>query len=164
MVPEGASVELHSSDLMRCLEVADQLAHVLGAPVTANPGLREKSYGVAEGRPQRWLDERFVPPPADGDRMDHFEGVEGSETKREFAERIYAALDQALAGSTEHVVIVSHGFALTFLVMAWIAMPVDALGYVNLRSSPGGITLMREDDFFHNRQIVRLDSVDHLFE
>lgn len=162
LVPEDASVELHSSDLKRCVEVADELAQVLDVPVITDPGLREKSYGAAEGRPQEWLDERFVPPPAVGNRMDHFEGVEGSETKREFAGRIYAAMDKALAGSAEHVVIVSHGFALTFLVMAWTGMPIDALGYVNLRSSAGGITVLREDDFFHNRQVVRLDSVAHL--
>ena len=162
MVPEDASVELHSSDQKRCVEVAEQLSQVLDVPVIADPGLREKSYGVAEGRPQAWLDERFVVPPAVGDRMGHFAGVEGSETKREVAERIYAAMDKALAGSAEHVVIVSHGFALTFLVMAWTGMPIDALGYVNLRSSSGGITVLREDDFFHNRQVVRLDGVDHL--
>ncbi|KRE94212.1 phosphoglycerate kinase [Nocardioides sp. Soil774] len=162
MIPEDATVELHSSDLKRCVEVAEELAQTLDAPINTDPGLREKSYGVAEGRPQEWLDERFVPPPADGDRMNHFEGVEGSETKREFAERIYAAMDKALAGSAEHVVIVSHGFALTFLVMAWSRMPIDALGHVNLRSSSGGITVLREDEFFRNRQVVRLDSVAHL--
>jgi 2,3-bisphosphoglycerate-dependent phosphoglycerate mutase len=162
MVPEDATVELWSSDLRRCTEVADRIAEVLDVPAVTDPGFREKSYGVAEGGPQAWLDERFVPPPIDGDRMDHFEGVEGSETKRAFAERLYAAMDKALAGSAEHVVIVSHGFALTFLIMAWTRMPIDALGHVNLRSTPGGITVLREDDFFHNRQVVRLDGMDHI--
>ena len=162
MVTEGATVELYSSDLRRCTEVAERIAEVLDVPIVADPGFREKSYGVAEGGPQSWLDERFVPPPADGDRMDHFEGIEGSETKRAFAERVYAAMDRALAGSAEHVVIVSHGFALTMLVMAWTGMPIDALGHVNLRSTSGGITVLREDDYFHNRQVVRLDGVDHL--
>ncbi len=41
-------------------------------------------------------------------------------------------------------------------------MPIDALGYVNLRSSSGSITVLREDDFFHNRQLVSLNSVAHL--
>lgn len=162
LVPEGASVELWSSDLRRCTEVAERLAAVLDVPVVTDAALREKSYGVAEGRPQPWLDERFVPPPAEGDRMDHFEGIEGSETRRELAERIYPALDRALAGSAEHVVIVSHGFALTFLVAAWTRMPIDALGHVAFRSSSGGITVLREDDFFRNRAVVGLNSVAHL--
>ncbi len=162
LVPEDTTVELYSSDLRRTMEVAERIAEVLDVPAVSDPGLREKSYGAAEGRPQTWLEQRFIPPPTKGNRMDHFEGIEGSETKREFAERIYEALDKALDGSAEHVVIVTHGFALTFVVAAWVGMPIDALGYVNLRSSSGSITVLREDDFFHNRQLVSLNSVAHL--
>lgn len=60
------------------------------------------------------------------------------------------------------MVLVTHGFALTFVVAAWARLPVDALGYLNLRSTPGGITVLREDDLFHNRQVVRRDDVAHL--
>ncbi len=92
LVPHDTTVELYSSDLKRAMAVAERIADVLDVPAVSDPGLREKSYGAAEGRPQTWLEERFVPPPAKGNRMDHFEGIEGSETKREFAGRIYAAL------------------------------------------------------------------------
>ncbi len=162
LVPQDRTVELYSSDLKRAMAVAERIADVLDVATVSDPGLREKSYGAAEGRPQTWLEERFVPPPAKGNRMDHFEGIEGSETKREFAERIYEALDKALNSSAEHVVIVTHGFALTFVVTAWVGMPIDALGYVSFRSSSGSITVLREDDFFHNRQVVSLNSVAHL--
>ena len=37
---------------------------------------------------QAALEERFIPPPAVGDRMSHHEGIPGAETKAEFAERI----------------------------------------------------------------------------
>lgn len=60
------------------------------APLRADARLREKSYGVAECRPQAWLDERFIAPPAVGDRRSDHEGIAGAETKGEFAERIYA--------------------------------------------------------------------------
>ncbi len=33
---------------------------------------------------------------------------------------------------------------------------------MNLRATPGGITLLREDDVFHNRQVVALDTTEHL--
>ncbi len=162
LVPSDTTVGLYSSDLKRAMAVAERIGDVLDVPAASDPGLREKSYGAAEGRPQTWLEERFVPPPATGNRMDHFEGIEGAETKREFAERIYAALARVLDGSGEHVVIVTHGFALTFVVAAWIGMPIDALGYINLRSSAGSITVLREDDYFHNRQLVSLNNVGHL--
>jgi 2,3-bisphosphoglycerate-dependent phosphoglycerate mutase len=35
-------------------------------------------------------------------------------------------------------------------------MPVGSTGYVNFRAAPGSITTLREDDYFHNRQIVAL--------
>lgn len=161
-VPDGSSVGVHTSDLLRAKAVAAEASAVFGVPMHLDPGLREKSYGVAEGRPQRWLDERFVPPPATGDRMGHHEGVEGAETKREFASRIYAAIDRALIETVEHTVIVTHGFALTFVVAAWCRLPAESLGYLNLSSSAGSITTLREDDYFHNRGIVDLNSVAHL--
>jgi probable phosphoglycerate mutase len=161
-VPAGTSAELFSSDLTRAMEVAACIAQILDVPAVAEPDLREKSYGDAEGRPQAWLEARFIPPPARGDRLDHFEGIPGSETRRQFAVRIYGALSRALEGSAEHLVIVTHGFALTFVVAAWIGMPIEALGYVNLRASAGSITVLREDDRFHNRQVVTLDATAHL--
>ena len=134
----------------------------LGVQPRLLAGLREKSYGVAEGRPQAWLDARFVPPPPAGDRMDHHEGIEGAETKRAFATRVYAALDEVLASPCAHQVVITHGFALTFVVAAWIGMPLDAAGHVNFRSTSGGITVLEEDEFFANRSVVRLDATDHL--
>lgn len=161
-IPSGSPVEVYSSDLRRAHAVATKVGAALGVPVVSEAGFREKSYGEAEGRPQAWLDKRFVPPPAMGDRMGHHEGVVGSETKREFATRIYAALDRALASDAEHTVIVTHGFALTFVVAAWSCLPIDSLGYMNLRCSAGSITTLKQDDYFHNRQVARLNETDHL--
>ncbi len=163
-VPDGVPAAVISSDLARAAEVARRIADRLGVPVTLDDGLREKSYGVAEGKPQPWLDARFVPPPPAGDRMGHDEGVEGAETKRAFAHRVYAAVDRALESAAENIILVTHGFALTFVCAAFARLPIDGLGYVNLRSRPGGITVLREDDVFHNRQLVELDSISHLDE
>lgn len=90
--------------------------------------------------------------------------MEGAETKREFASRIYAACtgNRALTEAAEHTVVVTHGFALTFVVAAWCRLPSESLGYMNLRSTAGSITTLFEDDYFHNRQVVSLNSVAHL--
>ena len=162
LVPADAAVELHSSDLTRTVQTAEAIGARLGVRPALLPGLREKSYGVAEGRPQAWLDARFVPPPPTGNRLDHSEGIEGAETRREFAVRVYAAVDRILAGPGAHHVVVTHGFALTFVVCAWIGMPLESAGHVNFRSTSGGITVLEEDDFFANRSVVRLDDVAHL--
>ncbi|GGZ61745.1 histidine phosphatase family protein [Streptomyces subrutilus] len=161
-IPEGAEVDLISSDLLRTRRTADEIARVFDVEATLDRRLREKSYGEAEGRPQEWLDKRFVPPPATGDRMAHVEGIEGAETRAAFAERIYEAMDGILRRPYEHQVVVTHGFALTFVVAAWIGMPMDSLGHVNFRVASGSITHLREDDFFHNRQLARLGDTRHL--
>ncbi len=67
-----------------------------------------------------------------------------------------------MSGAAEHVVMVAHGGALTFVVAAWSRLPIESLGYTNLRATSGGITVLREDDYFYNRQVVTLSSVNHL--
>jgi probable phosphoglycerate mutase len=162
LVPADAAVELYSSDLTRTAQTARAIARRLDVEPTLVPDLREKSYGAAEGRDQAWLDERFVPPPPTGDRMHHHEGVAGAETRHEFGSRVYAAMDRILSSPCPHQVVVTHGFALTFVVAAWIHLPLESAGYVNLRATSGGITVLEQDDFFHNRSVVRLDDTTHL--
>jgi probable phosphoglycerate mutase len=94
--------------------------------------------------------------------MDHRNGIPGAETRREFAERIYRAVDLILDSPCPHQIVVTHGFALTFVVAAWIGMPLEAAGFVAVRSTSGGITLLSEDEVFHNRRIVSLNDTSHL--
>ncbi|WP_328471684.1 histidine phosphatase family protein [Streptomyces sp. NBC_00448] len=155
-VPDGAEVELFSSDLRRTRRTAEEVADVFGVRPVLDRRLREKSYGQAGGRPQEWLDRRFVPPPAVGERMDHDEGVEGAETRAELARRVYAAMDDILRRPCAHQIVVTHGGSLTFVVASWIRMPIESAGYVGFRAPSGSITTLREDDFYHNRQVVSL--------
>jgi probable phosphoglycerate mutase len=41
-------------------------------------------------------------------------------------------------------------------------LPIDAAVLVGFRFSPGGITLLREDDYLHNRGVVQLNDIGHL--
>ncbi|THC45144.1 histidine phosphatase family protein [Streptomyces sp. A1499] len=161
-IPHGTEVELYSSDLRRTQRTADEVADLFGVRPILDHRLREKSYGEAEGKPQEWLDRRFVPPPAVGERMDHDEGVEGAETKATWAKRIYAAMDEILQSPCEHQIIVTHGGSLTCVVASWIKMPIESAGYASFRAPSGSITTLREDDFFHNRQVVSLGDTRHL--
>jgi probable phosphoglycerate mutase len=162
LIPVDAPVELHSSDLLRTAQTAEAIAGWIGVPVQITADLREKSYGEAEGQPQSWLDERFVFPPKIGNRLDHREGLAGAESRRELALRIYRAMDQILASPCAYQIIVTHGFALTFVVAAWIKMPLEATGYIAVKSTSGGITHLLEDDIFHNRVIVSVNDTTHL--
>ncbi|WP_215543862.1 histidine phosphatase family protein [Amycolatopsis sp. CA-230715] len=153
-IPEGTDVEVFSSDLQRASQTAATVGELFGVTPILDERLREKSYGEAGGRPQEWLDQRFVPPPSAGDRMHHDEGVPGAETKAAFARRVYAAMDAILERPREHQVIATHGGTLTFIIASWIRMPLDAAGYVNFRAASGSITVLREDAFFHNREVL----------
>lgn len=161
-IPVGAEVEVFTSDLRRTRRTADEVAELFGVQPVLDRRLREKSYGEAEGKPQEWLDRRFVPPPAVGERMDHDEGVRGSETKAAWARRVYAAMDDILRNPCEHQIIVTHGGSLTCVVASWIRMPVESLGYAGFRAPSGSITTLCEDDFLHNRQVLGLGDTRHL--
>jgi len=156
------TIELYSSDLRRAVETATPIARLFGVEAALVPGLREKSYGVAGGRPQSWLDERFVPPPATGERLDHDEGIEGAETKLEWVTRVYRAVGRIRSGEAEHQVAVTHGGSLSWVVGAWIGLPVEACAYASFRASAGSITVLEEDDRFHNRTLHTLNDTCHL--
>lgn len=161
-IPDGADVELFSSDLQRTRQTAEKVAELFGVKPVLDRRLREKSYGEAGGRPQEWLDRRFIPPPAVGERLEHDEGVAGAETKAALARRVYAAMDDILQRPCEHQIIVTHGGSLTCVVTSWIKMPIDSVGYASFRAPSGSITTLREDDFFHNRTVVSLGDTRHL--
>lgn len=90
-VEPGAA--LFTSDLRRTWQTADAIASSTGMPPRLLAELREKSYGEGEGQPDAWFRERFVPPPAGGERMNHDEGPVGAETKATWVRRVYAGMD-----------------------------------------------------------------------
>lgn len=149
-----------SSDLMRARETAEVIGGKLGCPVKPTSDFREMSMGSAEGRPKSWLDARFEPAPSDN-RLDH-RSIDGGETKREFLIRIYRAMDEIIASNHPNHVIVTHGYAMTFVIACWVGMPVHTAGFVNFRSNSGGITHLQEDDFLRNRTVRFLNSTSHL--
>lgn len=161
-VPDGAPAELHASDLRRTRQTAEAIALRLHVPIQTTPDLREISYGDAEGQLQSWLDARFIHPPRTGNRLDHEFGIPGAETRRAFATRIYRAMDRILASPCPYQVVVTHGFALTFIVAAWIGLPVESAGFIAVTATSGGITHLHEDGVFHNRGILRLNDTSHL--
>jgi 2,3-bisphosphoglycerate-dependent phosphoglycerate mutase len=161
LIPAHEEPEVHSSDLRRAVETAHEIASVFETEVTEWPGLRELSYGAAEGRPDSWFRERFVPAPQ-SNRLDHSYGIEGAETKRQFIERTYTAIEAILERGARYSIIVGHGGALAPIVACWAKLPADTLGWIAASATPGGITHLAEDDFFSNRGIRALNHTSHL--
>ncbi|WP_024794030.1 histidine phosphatase family protein [Tomitella biformata] len=162
LIPPTTVPVLHTSDLKRAAQTARPIADRFGVEPIRVPDLREKSYGVAGGRPQKWLDARFVPPPRVGERMAHDEGIEGAETKLEWVSRVYRAVDRITADSATHRIIVTHGGSLSWVIAAWQGLPISACAYASFRAGPGSITVLREDAYFHNRTVHTLGDSSHL--
>lgn len=154
----GADTYLVSSDLMRASETAGVIGARLGVPVSLDKGFRENTYGEADGKPQAWLDKRMTVAP-EHDRLDHIV-VNQAESKRAFITRIYEAMTR-LPDASE-IIIVTHGYALTFVVANWIGLRLSDAGHVNFAASPGGITHLKQDDFFRNKAVMTLNDVSHL--
>lgn len=157
----GSSVEIFSSDLLRASQTASIIADLLKCSLELDSGLREMSCGSAEGRPQEWLDVRQTPAP-DDNRLDHRGGISGAETRRELADRVFRSVDMIIQRQCSTQIIVTHGFALTFVVAAWIKMPIEACGHVSFPARPGSITHLREDDHWRSRAVVSLADTTHL--
>jgi probable phosphoglycerate mutase len=162
----AASVEpgaaLYSSDLRRTAQTATVIGDRLQLEPMWLTELREKSYGVGEGKPDAWFRERFVPPPMVGERMDHDEGLEGAETKLQWARRVYAGMETILSDTARQKIIVTHGGSATLVIARWIGMPLEALSFASFRVDSGSITRLVEDDYFHNRAVALLNDTTHL--
>lgn len=159
-IPVESRVQLVSSDLSRTAQTAAAVGSAMGVETEFDAYLREKSYGDAEGRPQAWLEERFIFPPVEGERLEHDEGIEGAETKREWIERAYAAVARIERVDVEHRVIVTHGGTANWVIAAWMRIPAAACDYAAFRLPSGSVTVLEEDDRFHNRTLVTLGKQD----
>jgi probable phosphoglycerate mutase len=159
LIPNGNAVHLVTSDLRRTQQTAAPIAHALGAAPVLDQDLRERSYGDAEGQaPGTTV---FLPPPQDSGRMDHHPGTPGTETRRQWATRAYRALERVLQTGAENIIIVTHGGTLTYLISAWIGLPLEHAGYAKFASTPGGITHLREDDVAHDHAVITLNDCSH---
>jgi probable phosphoglycerate mutase len=154
-------VEIYSSDLRRASQTASAISKRLGQPVLETAALREISYGVAGGKPQEWLDARYSPAP-DDNRLDHDCGIEGAETRRDVATRVYPLVDELVLRPCETQIIVTHGFTLSMVLAAWLKIPIDGAGFVTFPVSKASITHLRQDDFFRNRSVRILGDTAHL--
>lgn len=157
----GRATTLFSSDLVRAAETAEIIGHRVGATPQLLSDLREMSYGEAGGKPQAWLKLREQAAP-DDNRLNFRLDIPGAESRYEFASRIYRALDAILSEPCQTQIVVTHGFALTFVIAAWIRMPIEAVGYVNFAAAPGGITHLREDDYWKNRGVLQINDTSHV--
>ena len=77
-----------------------------------------------------------------------------AETRKDVGTRIRECLDEIIAKKDENLIIVSHGNALTFIIMAWLKIPVENMNYCSFQPSPARVTYLQEDDVLKNRNVI----------
>jgi probable phosphoglycerate mutase len=155
-------ISFYCSDLIRAVQTCEIVSNQFGTGFVKHPDLREMCYGIAEGKPQNWISEHIkCKPENQKDRLDH-KIFTGAESRRDLGHRTSNCLTTILGDPSVNIVIITHGFAATFLIMAWLKVPVVHMDYCNFKISPGSITLLQEDDTFTNRSIAYLNYTDHL--
>jgi probable phosphoglycerate mutase len=156
-----SGIPIYSSDLKRAAETAQEFSKVFNSAVIIDKNLREKNIGDAGGKSQEWWDKHIVPQPKDGNRLDH-RNFNGAESRRECGQRAYVFINRLLKIPDNNVIVITHGFIRTFLIMAWLKVPVENMDYVDFKANPGSITLLNEDDKFINQNIIYLNRMDFL--
>ena len=155
------NLPIYSSDLKRCVEMADIFSRVFESTITLDRNLREMSFGDCEGKPKEWRVDNVIPMLTDGKRLDH-RFYKNAESRREAGQRAVDFINKVLEQSHENVIVITHGFFSTFLIMAWLKVPVENMDYCNFYLGPGGITVLNEDDFWGGRNVLDLNRMGYL--
>jgi broad specificity phosphatase PhoE len=149
---------LHTSDLERCRQTAEQIARALGIPAKARTDLREIDIGTWSGHTRAEIEVAF---PDEWARWRAGQDVArgGGETYRELQVRVVAALEEiAEAGDGLDAVVVTHGGCIRAAVTAALGLPAALdlkLGGVGngsvstLRVLPTGFRVEAYNDLGH---------------
>ena len=154
-------IPIYSSDLRRCVETANIFTEVFSSTVIIDRNLREASWGEAEGKTKEWWNHNAIHRSVDGNQLDH-RIFRNSESRREVGTRIQNSLNQIVSATENCTIIITHGFASTFVIMAWLKVPVENMDYCHFEPLPGGVTLLQEDDLFGGRSVTFLNKLDYL--
>ena len=149
------SLTVYSSDLKRAAQTAQILTNNTTLDPILDQRLREMSFGTHEGMDQGEHNKIMTPLSPNGDRLEH-RICDGAENRRIVATRISEFLEEVMK-SEQDKVIVTHGFAATFVIAAFQKIDISAMGYINYKLTPGSISILEEDNLFRNRTISLLN-------
>jgi 2,3-bisphosphoglycerate-dependent phosphoglycerate mutase len=118
---------IYASDLDRAMRTALPLAKATRRPIVAEPGLRERAFGIFEGHAYAEIDRRW-PDLAMRWRMRdvHF-GPEGGESLHVFNQRCIQTAERLVADHAGHTIVwVTHGGVLDCLYRMATRVALDA--------------------------------------
>jgi probable phosphoglycerate mutase len=147
-----------ASDLQRAWQTGSALAGALGLPLLAEPGLRERGFGLLEGLTHAEIEAGW---PAQARRWRTREpgfAPEGGESLLQFQARCLATVDRLAAAHAGHTIaLVCHGGVLDMLYRAATHVALDhprswPLGNASINRllhTPQGLSLVGWNDSAH---------------
>jgi probable phosphoglycerate mutase len=155
----GESIaSVYASDLGRAHATAQAVADVAGLPVVADAGLRERAFGVFEGRTFAQIEAEWPEQAQRWRKRDPAFEPEGGESLLRFRERIVGTLQRLAVGHPgEQIVVVGHGGVMDVLYRAATGQELQAprtwaLGNAAINRllwTPDGMTLVGWADTGH---------------
>lgn len=156
---------VYASDLQRAWHTAQHIAEAAGARLHPDPGLRERRFGLFEGRTFREIEQEW-PDHATSwrRRVPHWTPPEGGESLLTLRERVESTVQRLAAQHTgELIVVVAHGGVLDALYRLATGQAVDAprtwelpnAAINRLLWSPEGLTLIGWSDTGHLDEAAR---------
>ena len=117
---------LYASDLGRAHQTARCIADASGHEVIAEPGLRERDFGIFEGLTNNEIRQRY---PEDYElfaKRDPHYRMQGGESAEEFRRRAVGTLERIASSHPEEtIVVVSHGLVLDAVYRTACRMALD---------------------------------------
>ena len=149
---------VYTSDLQRAHATAQAIAQASGAPLVAEPGLRERSFGELEGRTFAEIEAELPEQARRWRQRDPHFAPTGGETLVQLRERIAATTHRLAAQHTEQlIVLVAHGGVLDVLYRLATGQELQAprtwqlanASITRLLWTPQGLTLVGWADTQH---------------
>ena len=155
----GEPIEaVYASDLSRAFETATAVARVAGVEVVPEPGLRERHFGVFQGRTFAEIEAESPDQAMRWRKRDPDFTAEGGESLNTFRDRVVATVSRLAARHPDAlVVLVAHGGVMDVLYRAATGQGVQAprtwaLGNAAINRllwTPEGLTLVGWSDTGH---------------
>jgi probable phosphoglycerate mutase len=158
LAARGPIDAIYTSDLLRAWETAQAVSTSTGAPLTTDEGLRERGFGVFQGKTFRDIEAHLPEEALRWRKRDPFWAPEGGESLTAMRRRVIETLHTlASRHPGEQIVLVAHGGVLDLLYRAATGQELQAprtweLGNTavnRLLWTPDGLTLVGWSDTSH---------------
>jgi probable phosphoglycerate mutase len=149
---------VYSSDLLRAWETARAVSETTGAPVVTDEGLRERGFGVFQGKTFAEIEASLPEEALRWRKRDPFWAPEGGESLTAMRRRVVETLHTLASRHTgEQIVLVAHGGVLDLLYRAATGQQLQAprtwqLGNTAINRllwTPAGLSLVGWSDTSH---------------